>query len=195
MGEISEGKGMKNAMKRLEFTASSHKTPLYQTGEDRFAARGVASRPIRGVVVHSVVSKQREVDGLRVLIVEDHPEVARLFGVLLREHGATVHICNAGDKAVAEAPHFGPDVVLLDIRLPGMDGYQVARQFLSGLLTTRPLIIAITAYSQDRYRDRAEEAGIDLFLTKPVTGQELLRHIEDTPIRNNHGEPGHTGDA
>jgi CheY-like chemotaxis protein len=151
-------------------------------GIEHSLASEVDNRPSRGVVVQSG-GKLRHVPGLRVLIVEDHPEVARLFGVLLREHGAEVHICNAGDKAVAEAPTFAPDVVLLDIRLPGLDGYQVADRLLGGALVTRPLIIAITAYSQDRYRDRADEAGIDLFVTKPVTGKELLEYIEQTPIR------------
>jgi two-component system CheB/CheR fusion protein len=129
-------------------------------------------------------NKYRDVSELKVLIVEDHPEVARLFGILLREHGSDVCICKDGSEAIASASQFEPDVVLLDIRLPGIDGYEVARQLMENTQNSRPLIIAITAYSQDRYRERAEEIGIDLFLTKPVSGKELLQYIEETPFRS-----------
>lgn len=173
-------------MKMIQFSSGNKNTPLDSASSDRRATKRVARRSIRGVDVQSQV-QLRDISDLRVLIVEDHPEVARLFGVLLREHGAQVHICGTGDTAIADAPRFAPDVVLLDIRLPGIDGYEVANRLLGGVLTTRPLIIAITAYSQDRYRLQAEEAGIDLFLTKPVTGRELLQYIEETPIRTDRG--------
>jgi two-component system CheB/CheR fusion protein len=133
--------------------------------------------------VNATDGKLRNVSEIKVLIVEDHPEVARLFGILLREHGSEVCICKDGSEAIATAAQFEPDVVLLDIRLPGIDGYEVARTLLNSTRTKRPLIIAITAYSQDRYRERAEEVGIDLFLTKPVSGKELLQYIEETPYR------------
>jgi CheY-like chemotaxis protein len=76
-----------------------------------------------------------------------------------------------------------------------MDGYQVASRLLTDVLTTRPLIIAITAYSQERYRTLADEVGIDLFLTKPVTGRELLQYIEETPIRTDRGSVNDDADA
>lgn len=149
----------------------------------------------RGSEVGLEKVKLRELRGLRVLIVEDHPEVARLFSVLLREHGSDVQICSAGDQAIGAAVRFDPDVVLLDIRLPGLDGYHVATQLLSGDLRRRPLIIAITAYSQDRYRDQAAAAGIDLFLTKPVSGRELMHWIEETPLREDVEYPTSGGDS
>ena len=129
-------------------------------------------------------AKLRELPGLRILVAEDHPEVARLFSILLREHGCHVMVCPTGIAAAESAPTFRPDVALLDIRLPGLDGYQVAERIRDELQDERPLIIAVTAYSQDRYRDQAMEAGIDLYLTKPVSGKELLQHIEETPRRN-----------
>ena len=173
-------------MKIIQFSSGNKNMLPYSVSSDHGLTGRVGRRSIRGVDVQSQV-QLRAISDLRVLIVEDHPEVARLFGVLLREHGAQVHICGTGDTAITDAPRFAPDVVLLDIRLPGMDGYQVASRLLNGVLTTRPLIIAITAYSQDRYRRQAEEAGIDLFLTKPVTGRELLQYIEETPIRTDRG--------
>jgi CheY-like chemotaxis protein len=181
-------------MNNIEFSAGNKNMPLYAANNGRYATRQDAERSMRGVDVQSKV-QLRDVANLRVLIVEDHPEVARLFGVLLREHGALVHICGNGDTAIADAPRFAPDVVLLDIRLPGMDGYQVAYRLLTDVLTTRPLIIAITAYSQERYRTLADEVGIDLFLTKPVTGRELLQYIEETPIRTDRGSVNDDADA
>jgi DNA-binding response OmpR family regulator len=69
-------------------------------------------------------------------------------------------------------------VVLLDIGLPGMDGYEVARELRRGLAQKRPLVIALTGHGQDAERLHAYEAGIDLHLTKPVSVQELLRFLQ-----------------
>lgn len=124
----------------------------------------------------------RSLEGLRVLVAEDHPEVARLFSVLLRENGCKVVVCPTGVSAAETAPEFKPEVVLLDIRLPGIDGYEVATRIREELGENRPLIIAVTAYSQDRFREQAVDVGIDLYLTKPVSGKELLKYIEETPL-------------
>lgn len=131
---------------------------------------------------------QRDLDQLRVMIVEDHVEIARLFGVLLKSHGCHVQICGDGLDAIRSIHRFQPDVVLLDLRLPGIDGYQVAERIHKQMGELRPLIIVITAYSQDRYREMAMAAGADLYLTKPISGRDLIRYIAETPLRDDLGD-------
>src|SRR5688500_2792168 len=70
----------------------------------------------------------RDLDNLRVLVVEDHAELARMFATLLRSQGCNVTIAEKGTTAVVLGSLFQPEVVLLDIRLPDIDGYEVARQ-------------------------------------------------------------------
>jgi CheY-like chemotaxis protein len=121
----------------------------------------------------------RDLNNLRVLVVEDHAELARMFATLLRSQGCNVTVAEQGQTAVVLGNVFQPEVVLLDIRLPDIDGYEVARQLLEKV-QPRPRIIAVSAYSQDRYRERALDCGIDVFLSKPVGSADLLRHISDS---------------
>jgi CheY-like chemotaxis protein len=106
----------------------------------------------------------------------------------LKSHGCQVHICGNGLDAIRAIHRFQPEVVLLDLRLPGIDGYQVAEHIRKRMDDLRPLIIVITAYSQDRYRQLALAAGADLYLTKPISGRDLIRHIAETPLRDEAGE-------
>jgi CheY-like chemotaxis protein len=124
----------------------------------------------------------RDLKNLRVLIVEDHSELARMFATLLRANGCNVVVAEQGMTAITLAAAFRPEVMLLDIRLPDIDGFEVAERIIKEMGAHRPLIIAVTAYSQDRYREQAYEAGIDLYLSKPVSGTELLKSIRETPI-------------
>jgi CheY-like chemotaxis protein len=121
--------------------------------------------------------QSRELHNLRVLIAEDNAGIARLFALLLRKHGCQVEECHSGLSAITIAPLFSPDVLLLDIGLPGLDGYEVAQYLIQEMGEMRPYIIAITAYTQERYRQRAQDVGIDHFLTKPVTSHELIDHL------------------
>ncbi len=114
--------------------------------------------------------------GLRILVVEDHPDTAQSTAFLLGIWGHSVQICPDGRGCVPAAEAFRPDVILLDIGLPGADGYQVARQ-VRGRLSGKGLwLIAVTGFGQDRDRQRSQEAGIDYHLLKPVD-PELLRSV------------------
>jgi len=114
--------------------------------------------------------------GVRVLVVEDNVDAAETLADLLRIWGYEVETAHDGQAAVLAAPRFGPQVVLLDIGLPRMNGYEVARW-----LRCRPdlgdlLIIAVTGYGQESDRARGREAGFDHHLVKPVD-LEALRHL------------------
>ena len=116
---------------------------------------------------------QMPAPGLRVLLVEDNADSAASLALLLRIWGHEVQAARDGPTALEVARAFAPDVVLLDIGLPGMDGWQVAEQFYKQPAPRRPLLIAVTGYGQDADRRRSEKVGIDLHLLKPVDPGQL----------------------
>ncbi len=104
----------------------------------------------------------------RVLVVEDTPDVAKTLRLLLELWGYDVRVAEDGPSALVAYRTYQPDVVLLDIGLPGMNGYDVARQLRRENGRKRPFLMAVTGYGQDEDRQRAHEAGFDLHMTKPV---------------------------
>jgi len=114
---------------------------------------------------------------LRVLVVEDHADTASTVERLLRLSGVEVWTAPDGAAALQTAAEFPPDVVLLDIGLPGMDGYEVARRLAVHCPNGKPYLVAITGYGTEADRRRAAEAGIDLHLLKPADPEELMRLV------------------
>ena len=108
----------------------------------------------------------------RILIVEDHADSAEGLATLLRLDGHEVKIVPDGPSALSGAGEFQPETVLLDIGLPGMDGYEVGRR-LRETLGDGVLIIALTGYGQDEDRRRSGEAKIDHHILKPVRSDVL----------------------
>jgi PAS domain S-box-containing protein len=119
--------------------------------------------------------------GRRVLLVEDNADAAETLAELIRRWGHAVNVCADGRAALAAAADFRPHVVVLDIGLPGMDGYEVARRLQQEKPSTPPLLVAVTGYGHDEARRRSEEAGFHHHLTKPVQLTELRRLIESAP--------------
>jgi CheY-like chemotaxis protein len=113
---------------------------------------------------------------LRVLIVDDCKDTAHSLAILTELWGHQPWIAHDGHEALAAAEVCQPDVVLLDIGLPRMNGYEVARRLREQTHRLRPLIVAITGYGLEQDRRRAHAAGFDLHLLKPVH-PETLRHV------------------
>ncbi|HVE65441.1 MAG TPA: ATP-binding protein [Thermoanaerobaculia bacterium] len=106
--------------------------------------------------------------GRRVLVVDDSPDTVAGLADLLREWGHSVETAGDGLSAVEAASTFRPDVVLLDIGLPGMDGFEVARRLRADSSLSAALLIAVTGYGQEADRTRALEAGFDHHMLKPI---------------------------
>jgi CheY-like chemotaxis protein len=104
----------------------------------------------------------------RVLIVDDNADAARSLAMLLEMGGHDVRLCYDGDSAVTEAETFHPDVVFLDIGLPGRDGLEVARDLRMRALSPQPVLVALTGYGQAEDVRRSREAGFDHHLVKPA---------------------------
>jgi CheY-like chemotaxis protein len=115
---------------------------------------------------------------LRVLIVEDCEDAAASLALLLRLDGHEVHVAGNGGMALRVAQDWPPDVVLLDIGLPGLDGYEVAKRLRARAAGMKPLLIAITGYGRDEDRRRSAEAGIDLHLLKPADPAGLRQMLK-----------------
>ena len=117
----------------------------------------------------------------RVLIVDDNEDAAELMGEALQLAGHTVQIAHDGARGLQMAAEFDPDCVMLDIGLPTMDGYDVARRIRDSDGDRRRTLIAITGYGQDGDVRRALEAGFDRHLVKPISLEVTLEIVANAP--------------
>jgi CheY-like chemotaxis protein len=115
----------------------------------------------------------------RVLIVEDSVDSAETLGELITRWGHEVHLAHDGSSALRLARQVRPNVILLDIGLPDIDGYTVAHR-LRGEDLGGEILVALTGYGEAQDRARAEQAGFDRHLTKPVEPQALRELLEGT---------------
>jgi CheY-like chemotaxis protein len=111
----------------------------------------------------------------RVLVVDDNVDAAATLDMLLRSLGHRTCVVHDGIAALQMAEEFNPDVVLLDIGMPGLDGYEVARRLRTMKKGAAFRIIAVTGWGQEANRAKSKEAGFDVHLVKPVEPTELVR--------------------
>ena len=115
---------------------------------------------------------------LNVLIVEDNEDSALSLQMLLGALGHVAHVTHDGEQAIVAAAALNPDVILMDIGLPKMNGYEAARRIREESPSREMLIVALTGWGQDADRKRSVEAGIDHHLVKPLDLGELTRILE-----------------
>jgi CheY-like chemotaxis protein len=113
----------------------------------------------------------------RILVVDDNVDAAESLAVLLRLEGHEVRVAADGPSAVAAAQAGPPQMVVLDLGLPGMDGYEVARQLRALPETKDALLVALTGWAQEEDRRRCQEAGFDGHLAKPVEWDALRQFL------------------
>ena len=107
-------------------------------------------------------------------MVDDSHDSAETLGELLKIWGHDVRLAHDGPSAIAAAREYRPEVILLDIGLPGMDGFAVAKE-LRKEGTVGRLLVALTGYSEQKDRDRALRAGFDHHLVKPIDPDALQK--------------------
>lgn len=125
-------------------------------------------------------------EGLRVLMVEDDERLARLTAKYLRSHGVEVDVVTRGDSALGEVLRLRPDLLLLDLMLPGADGTEVCRSVRQRLDVP---IIMITARTEEADRVLGLESGADDYVAKPFSSRELLARIRAN-VRRARGRAG-----
>ena len=111
--------------------------------------------------------------GRRILLVDDSVDAALALSMLLEALGHEVRTEHDGPRALASIDDFKPEVVVLDIGLPGMNGFDVAREMRKREATRDALLLALTGWGSDADRQEALDAGFDHHLTKPVTIEAL----------------------
>jgi CheY-like chemotaxis protein len=119
---------------------------------------------------------------LSILLIEDHDDAREAMRALLELEGHAVEAAADGIHGIELARQKNPDVALIDIGLPGMDGYEVARR-IRALGGPRPFLVALTGYGQPEDRQQAAEAGFDAHLVKPVDPPDLTRVLASVPRR------------
>jgi len=122
---------------------------------------------------------------LRVLVVDDNVDTAQTLVLLLEASGHDVRIGHDGPTALEAALDFRPHVVLLDIGLPGLDGYEVAKRIRRQSVVPNMMLVAMTGYGQETDRQRSQAAGFDHHLVKPVDYgkvEEILTGVASSPI-------------
>ncbi len=112
-----------------------------------------------------------------VLVVDDSKAAAWTLALLLRSHGCVTQIAHGGPEALDCVRQFKPSVALVDIEMPVMDGYEVARRMRSDTDLRGMTLIAVSGYSEASARERSKEAGFDDYFVKPVNPERLLALI------------------
>jgi DNA-binding response OmpR family regulator len=115
----------------------------------------------------------------RVLIVDDYPQSAESLAMLLKLRGYEVRVAHHGLEAVAAASEFRPHVALLDLGLPGLDGYEVCRRIRDTSWGQRMLMLAVTGWDRVEDRLRSAAAGFDSHVVKPIDFAVLDRLLAE----------------
>jgi CheY-like chemotaxis protein len=162
--ELHEGRVVARSAGRGQGSEFEVRVPLATVPVERTAAASspAAPRPAK--------------DRRRILVVDDNTDSAESLAMVLRLGGHDVRTAQDGPSAFEAVRSFSPEVILLDIALPGMSGYDVARTLRSAG-GARPFLIALTGYGQEQDKRRAQEAGFDLHFAKPVDLERLDRAL------------------
>lgn len=115
--------------------------------------------------------------GGRILIAEDEPNIVELLTFVLERAGCEIRSVRDGEAAIAEIRRDAPDVLLLDLMLPKKDGYEVLKAVRAGKTTANLPVVMLTAKGQERDRKVAESLGVDIFITKPFSNQEVVDSV------------------
>lgn len=114
----------------------------------------------------------------RVLIVDDYPDSADISAMLLTMLGYECRVAVTGEEALAHVAAFDPDIVILDIGLPDISGYEIAQRLRALPRTPRVFLAAVTGWGQPEDRIRALAAGFDVHVLKPTDGEKIRQILE-----------------
>jgi len=125
----------------------------------------------------------------KILIVDDDIDTLRLLSLMLKKQGYQTVVAHNGSQGLLKMSEESPDLVLLDVMMPEMDGYEVARRLRSNPETTKVPILMFTAKSQASDKAIGFAAGVDDYLTKPTTPMELQEHVKALLARSVKADP------
>jgi two-component system, cell cycle response regulator DivK len=114
----------------------------------------------------------------RILIIEDNEQNLYLVSFILEKHGYEVFAARDGQEGINMAEPIKPDLILLDIQLPVMDGYTVARQLRANAKLDQTPIVAVTSYAMAGDREKTIEAGCNGYIEKPINPDTFIEEVE-----------------
>jgi CheY-like chemotaxis protein len=132
-------------------------------------------------VGEEAVSEPAQALRRRILVVDDNEDAAEWLATLLNLTGHETHVAHDGVEAIRAAERLLPDVVLLDIGLPGMDGYEVCRRIREQPWGRDLVLVALTGWGQEEDRQKSREAGFDRHLIKPVDDEVIMNLLASLP--------------
>ena len=145
-----------------------------QRTRDRFSSCGRAAPQAGGLPTVALLPPPvTALPRCRILVVDDHEDTAAMLGLLLALIGHQTQVAHDGLEALATAAAFRPDVALLDINLPGLSGYEVARKLREQPWGRELTLVAVTAMDQEPHRLESRRSGFDAHLVKPVDSHTL----------------------
>jgi CheY-like chemotaxis protein len=121
----------------------------------------------------------------RILVVEDNPLNLKLVRDVLTAYGYEIVEAQTGEDGVSLAADCAPDLVLMDLQLPGIDGYEALRRIRQDPRTGEVPVVALTAFAMREDRERTADAGFDGYLSKPISVRELPTQVDDF-LSNGH---------
>jgi PAS domain S-box-containing protein len=160
---------VKNLVQLHQGTIEAHSPGVGQGSE--FVIRLHAVPEVTPLPPISAADEAKKIPALRLLVVDDNADTVASLAMLLKLSGHVVQTARTGPDGLQAALADPPDVAMLDLALPGIDGYELARRIRQQ--TAKPVLIAMTGYGQPDDRERTKEAGFDYHLVKPVDPQKL----------------------
>ena len=115
----------------------------------------------------------------RILIVDDEPNIVLALELLMKKEGYEVHTVDDGERAVQAAKALRPDLILLDIMMPKMDGYEVCQRIRSDALLKEVSIIMLTAKGREVEREKGLALGADHYITKPFSTRQVVMKVKE----------------
>ena len=131
----------------------------------------------------AAAASRKPTPGLRVLVADDNRDAATGLAMILREEGYEVFEVYRGDAVLDFVASYHPDVLILDIGMPGLTGFEIAHRLRQSLGANCPLLIAVTAWNQPAARELGKAAGFSHYLTKPYSTDELIAILSSTSPR------------
>ena len=114
---------------------------------------------------------------MKILYIEDHPAQSDIMRQMLEFSGCEVVLANSGEEGIDKAHEEQPDIILMDLRMPGMGGIEAIKQLKSAPNVSDIPVVVISAWTSSRNREEALQAGADKFIAKPVDTKRLMKQI------------------
>jgi CheY-like chemotaxis protein len=167
-------------------TTEAHSSGLGQ-GSEFIVRLPILLSPLRQATVSSA-ERAKSTRAWRVLVVDDNVDSADSIASLLESSGHDVKVAYSAEKALEMAAEYQPEIMLLDIGLPEMDGYEVAKRLRQNPQLKDLRLIALTGYGQDSDRQRSRETGFDAHVVKPVDWRDLSELLASLMKRQSRSE-------